>query len=369
MKLVRLLLIACIAGGPLFARKVQVPNPEVYATVDEAVGNIAFTAKGDLVYSHHPFFKPRYRVVAYNPDTKTVTPFPDLSWNTPRTSNDHFLSNVLGVRGDSNGVIWMLDMGQRNPVTPKMVGWNTKTNKLERIYYLPASAVATTSQPNDMVVDLKHNIFIIADEGIGNGGDGSAAALILIDMKTGAARRLLEGARTTLPENTPTVINGKALAVNGKNLLVGADGVTADAEFEWLYFAPLNGTKLYRVRISDLMDENLSAAQLDRAIETYSPKPNNGGLSMDIAGNIYLTGMETNSVDVIYAKDRSVHQLVSDKNMLWPDGVSYNEKDGFMYVSAAQVHLGEVFNNGISKATPPYYIFRFKPLAKGVPYR
>ena len=126
---------------------------------------------------------------------------------------------------------------------------------------------------------------------------------------------------------------------------------------------------MFRVRISDLIDENLTAAQLDKAIETYSAKPNNGGLSIDITGNIYLTAMETNSVAVILAKDRSVHQLVNDKKMLWPDGVSYNEKDGFMYVSAAQVHLGEVFNNGVSKASPPFYIFRFKPLTQGVPFR
>lgn len=117
------------------------------------------------------------------------------------------------------------------------------------------------------------------------------------------------------------------------------------------------------------MNEKLSATQLDNAVETYSSKPNNCGLSIDTAGNIYLTALETNSIAVILAKDRSVHQLITDKNMLWPDGVSYNERDGYMYVSAAQVNLGSVFNNGVDKSTHPFYIFRFKPLTKGVPYR
>jgi sugar lactone lactonase YvrE len=369
MKAVILVILTCMAGVPAFGQNFRTQPVEVYATVDQAVGNIAFTSKGDLVYSHHPFFNPDFRVVTYKADTKTVIPFPNLSWNTPRTSDDHFLSNVLGIRSDANGIIWMLDMGQRNPVTPKMVGWNTRTNQLERIYYLPASALKPSSQPNDMVVDLKHHVFIVADEEIGNGGDGSTAALIVIDMKTGATRRLLEGTRTTLPENTPTVINGKPLAVDGRSLLVGADGITADAEFEWLYYATLNGTKLYRMRIVDLINESLSSAQLDNMIETYSSKPNNGGLSIDMGGNIYLTALETNSVAVILAKDRSVHQLVADKNMLWPDGVSYNDKDGYMYVSAAQVHLGKVFNNNIDKSKQPFYIFRFKPLAKGISYR
>jgi Gluconolactonase len=342
---------------------------EVFATVEQSVGNIAFTSQGDLVYSHHPFFNPKFRVVKYNAQTKTTMPFPNEEWNTPRQTDDHYLSNVLGIRNDEDGIVWMLDMGQRDPVTPKIVGWNTVTNQLERIYYLPETAVVPTSQPNDMVVDTRHKVFVIADEGIGNGGDGSTAALIVVDMKTGKTRRLLEGTRTTLPENLPTMINGKSLAVNGKNLLVGADGITADRNFEWLYYAPLNGSKIYRVKLDDLLNENLSESELDKRIETYSDKPNNGGLSIDHDGNLYLTAMESNSVAVILAKDKSVHNIVTDENLLWPDGVSYNQVDGYMYVSAAQVHLGAVFNNGKNLATAPFYIFRFKPIAKGVPFR
>lgn len=347
----------------------QTIHHEVFATVEQSVGNIAFTHQGDLVYSHHPFFSPNFRVVKYDAKTKTTTPFPNEEWNTPRETDDHYLSNVLGIRNDENGIVWILDMGQRNPVTPKIVGWNTITDKLEWIYYLPETAVVSTSQPNDMVVDTKHGVFVIADEGIGNGGNGSTAALILVDMKTGKTRRLLEGSRTTLPENMPTMIDGNPLTVNGKNLLVGCDGITADKDFEWLYYAPLNGSKVYRVRLVDLLDETLNETELDKKTETYSDKPNNGGLSIDSEGNLYLTAMETNSVAVVLARDKSVRHIFSDKDLLWPDGVSYNVVDGYMYVSAAQVHLGAVFNNGVSKASAPFYIFRFRPLAKGVPYR
>lgn len=43
----------------------QTVNYEVFATVEQSVGNIAFTHKGDLVYSHHPFFNPKFRVVKF----------------------------------------------------------------------------------------------------------------------------------------------------------------------------------------------------------------------------------------------------------------------------------------------------------------
>lgn len=344
----------------------KVGQPEVFAKVDHAVGNIAFTPQGEIVYSQHPFFAPETRVSIYDRETKTSRPFPNEAWNTPNRDNDHYFSNVLGIRNDANGIIWILDMGQRNEVTPKIVGWNTRFDTLERIYYLPETALAATSQPNDMVVDTKHGVFIIADEGIGKGGNGEKAALIVVDMATGQTRRLLESTRATLPENVPITIDGQPLQVNGHHLLVGCDGITADENFEWLYFAPLNGTKVYRIRLKDLLDDGLTRSELETKVESYASKANNGGLSIDRDGNLYLTDVESHSISVILAKDRSTHKLMDDQRMAWPDGVSFNAVDGYMYVSAAQVHLGAAFNNGTNKAKAPYYIFRFKPLVKGL---
>lgn len=341
---------------------------EIFATVNEAVGNISFTANGDLVYSHHPFFEPKIRVVQMDKETKQVEPFPNLEWNTPRDTDENYLSNVLGIRNDENDIIWMIDMAQRNAIKPKIVGWNTKKDTLEKIYYIDKSTIEH-SQPNDMVVDTKHKAFIIADEGIGNGGNGDAAAFIIVDMNTGITRRVLEGHKTTKPENNPTVINGKTLAVNGNALLVGNDGIISDNEFEWIYYGPLNGTKIYRIKTVDLLNESFSDEDLSSKIETYSEKPNNGGMSIDKDGNIYMTAVESKSVAVVLAKDQSVRTIAQDPNMVWPDGVSYNHTDGFMYVSAAQVNRGAVFNNGEDKATQPFYIFRFKPITEGVPYR
>ncbi|MFT4202851.1 MAG: hypothetical protein QM610_02960 [Chitinophagaceae bacterium] len=151
-----IVVFSMLTGISAYAQKADY---EVFATVEQSVGNIAFTAKGDLVYSHHPFFNPKFRVVKYNAKVKTTTLFPNKEWNTPRETDDHYLSNVLGIRNDENGIVWLLDMAQRNPVTPKIVGWNTITDQLERIYYLPETSVVSTSQPNDMIVDTKHNVF------------------------------------------------------------------------------------------------------------------------------------------------------------------------------------------------------------------
>ncbi len=342
---------------------------EIFASLPEAVGNVTFTPDNRVIYSHHPFFSPDIRVAELNSDRESFKPFPNADWNTPREGTDRYFDSVLGLRGDENGTIWILDMGQRTGLVPKIVGWNTKTNQLERIYYLPAPASRPESQHNDFVVDPKHGVFIIADEGIGPGGDGTTAALVVVDMKTGATRRLLQGHVSTLPEEVSIVVDGKELTVPDDNgaqvpIRVGADGIAADKNFEWLYYGPLSGSAIYRVRISDLLNEALPEAELGERVERYADKPNNGGLSIDQDGNLYLTEVESNDVGIIPFDTREYRRYAEATDLSWPDGVSY-APDGYMYVSAAQIPKAALFNDGKGLNAPPYLIYRFKPEAPG----
>jgi len=359
--------LTCLGSQPAQADADK--TAEVFAELPESVGNVTFTPDNRVIYSHHPFFGPDIRVAELNADHTSYSPFPNLEWNTPRDGTDGYFDSVLGLRGDENGIVWILDMGQRNGLTPKIVGWNTSENSLERIYYIPAPASLPESQHNDFVVDHKHGMFVIADEGIGPGGDGTTAALVTVDMATGATRRLLQGHVSTLPEDVPIVVDGKALTVPDGNggqvaIHVGADGIAADKDFEWLYYGPLNGSAIYRVKFSDLLNEDLSADELGQRVERYADKPNNGGLSIDEAGNLYLTEVESNAVGIIPADTRQYRRYAEAEGLSWPDGVS-NGPDGFMYVSAAQISRAALFNDGIALNEPPYLIYRFRPEAPG----
>jgi sugar lactone lactonase YvrE len=364
------LVLALAAGSIALAQQGdKMVTAELFASLPQSVGNITFTPDNRVIYSHHPFFAPDIRVAELNPDRKSFRPFPNAAWNTPQTGTDHYLDSVLGLRGDESGIVWMLDMGQRTPLTPKIVGWDTKADKLHRIYYLPAPASLPESQHNDFVVDIKSRKFYIADEGIGPGGDGTKGALVVVDMDTGAVRRLLQGHVSTLPEDRPITVDGKALTVPGKDgkavvIKVGADGIAADKNFEWLYYGPLNGTSLYRVRIADLNNAALREAELGARVERHADKPNNGGLSIDTEGNLYLTEVETKAVGVIPASTRQYRRFAWNDQLIWPDGVSY-APDGYMYVSAAQIPLAALFNGGTGLNKAPYHIFRFKPLSPG----
>lgn len=365
------LAVSALVGPSRAATAVNEPQVmEVVARLPQAVGNITFTPESRVIFSNHPFFEPEIRVAALDASGTNSQPFPNAAWNTPGKDPDAYLDSVLGLRGTADGVVWMLDMDNRAKITPKLVGWNTRTDSLERIYPIPAPASRVYSQHNDFIVDPVHSAFYIADEAIGDGGDGSKGALLVVDMATGAARRVLEGHVSTRAEAVPITVGGKVLITKdaqGKAtpLRIGADGIIADPQFEWLYYGPLKGGSLYRVRTADLLDLSLSDASLGERVERYAAKPSNGGLAIDREGNIYLTEVESDAVGVIPADTRTYRRFAAHPALSWPDGVSYSP-DGHMYVPAAQVHLGAAFNGGKGKNRPPYLIMRFKPLVPGI---
>lgn len=360
-----------ILAGPQHAANAQaaeVPS-EIVARLPQSVGGVTFTADRAMIVSHHPNFDPAVRVARVDEAGTTATPFPNAAWNTPRPGTDEYLDSVLGLRGDEQGVVWMLDMGQRTNVTPKIVGWNTRTDRLERLIRIPAPASLPVSQHNDLVVDRVNGVFYIADEAVGRGGDGSLGALVVVDMKTGAARRLLQSHVSTRPENIPIIAGGNTLRAPGpdgkpKPVTIGADGIAADVRFEWLYYGPLNGGWVYRVRTADLRDAALPPARLAAHVERYARKPNAGGFSIDGRDNLYLTEVGAGAVDVIPADTRRYRRLVERPQDSWPDGVTFGP-DGLVYVAAAQVDKAAAFNGGASRAHPPFVIYRFRPLAPG----
>lgn len=363
---------ALLAGVHLAAGSapaaVTTVEPEIVTRQPEAVGNLTFTPEGRAIFSHHPMFGPNIRVAEMTSAT-TFRPFPNEEWNQPRPGTDYYLDSVLGLRGDEHGVVWMLDIGSRTHITPKIVAWNTRTDQLERIFYLRPPATVPTSEPNDLVLDSLHGMIYIADEGAGPGGDGSRAALIVVDMRTGETRRLLEGHASTRAEDIRIHVDGRDLVrqeMDGmkREHRVGVDGIALDLVCEWLYYGPLSGRAVYRLRVADLLDHSLTDEQLGARVERYADKPISGGMSLDAEGNLYLTEVEARAVGVIPPVGRVYQRIASHPEMHWPDGISY-APDGFLHVTADQLPLGPPLHDGVGGAKPPFLTFRFRPLAPG----
>jgi hypothetical protein len=150
--------------------------------------------------SQHQFYEPKYSVMERQGDG-SLTPFPSEVLNDRQSHSDLTLDSVLGIRADVNGVVWMLDDGMRSGVTPKLVGWDTKADKLHRVIYLPVPIAPKDAFVNDFTVDSRHNrIFIVDPAG------GANAAFIVVNLETGASRRVLEGHPSVVPEKVDLII-------------------------------------------------------------------------------------------------------------------------------------------------------------------
>jgi len=336
----------------------------VYAMSDTPLGNGAFTADGRLVVSHHPMYGTPHRVSVFDADG-SLSPFPDRRWNTPEGNPSRWLDAVLGLHDDRHGRVWLADMGTRSGIPPKFVVWDTVADALWRVIPIPPETLTRFSEPNDFVIDEPRGKVYIADEGAGGGGDGSRAALIVLDLASGTARRRLEDHDGIRAERGPLLIGGRPVERNNPDgsrtaLHVGVDGIAMDAAGNWLYLSPLNGRSLWRLRVADLLDPALDDPALATRLERYADKPNSGGMWIDDNDDIYLTVIETNAIGRISGVDRSYDEPVVRSDMFWPDGLMQGP-DGALYVVDTQLPRSPALARAGEHPELPFKVFRFEP--------
>ena len=341
-------------------------NYEIVAKLSQAPGNVTATGGGRVIMSQHQFYEPNNSVVERQANG-SLTPFPNKELNDRQGHSNLTLDSVLGIRTGVDGVVWMLDNGMRSGVTPKLVGWDTKTDKLRRVIYLPAPITPRDAFVNDFTVDSRHNrIFIVDPAG------GANAAFIVVDIETGTARRVLEGHQSVVPEKVDLVIDGRPIQMKDAEgrwvrTHIGVNPITEDLQNEWVYFGPMHGTSLYRIKASALADEKLDANTLGQMVERYSDKPICDGISIDIDNNIYLGELAANAIGVI-KPDRSYHRLAQSPELAWVNSLVFGP-EGKLYAVINQLHRSAVLNGGEAVSKPPYFLIEVKALAPGLPGR
>jgi sugar lactone lactonase YvrE len=338
------------------------PALEVFAEIAELPGNIAVTPDGRVVVSLHQFRPSAARVLEVKKDGSTKA-FPDERWNRGEGGHDS-LDTVLGIRSDRDGVVWLLDNAMRGKSMPKLVAWDTQSARVRNIVFLPPPVTAANSFVNDLQVDPAAKTVYIADP-----AGGSNAALIVTDLATGKSRRVLEGHKSVVPEDVDLSIDGRVLELRRADdtrsaARVGVNPIALDAKNEWLYFGPMSGSSLYRVRTADLRNVELTTTELGSRVEKYAERPPCDGITIDVAGNIYVTEITGGAIGVISA-ERKYRRIIEDRRLSWPDAFSFGP-DGWMYVVANQLHRTAPLNGGKDETARPYQILRFKPPAEGV---
>ncbi len=321
-------------------------------------GNIAITPEGRIFMSQHQFYGAPLRVVEVLDDGR-VTPFPNPAWSSEPNQNGIGLNTVLGLRSDQDGIVWMLDRSSGSGQPGKIVAWDTENDELYQVIYLPQPIIPESPFLNDLAIDLDHNAIYITDT-----ASGDDSALIVVDLITGFSRRVLQGDISTRPEDIPMIINERIINLAGKPAKIGANPITIDPDNEWVYYAPMSSTSLYRVATVDLLDQSLSPEELSSRVERYGDKPICDGITVDDAGNVYITSITENAIGVVDATGRYEILYQDDKLLSWTDGMAFSADD-YVYATVSQLQNSPVLNNGENDFNPPFYIVRFPALASG----
>ncbi|GAB3549958.1 hypothetical protein GCM10027577_28340 [Spirosoma fluminis] len=155
-----------------------------------------------------------------------ATPFPNADWNTWNPSlspQDHFIC-VQSVYMDDQNNLWVLDAASpqmRGVVKggPKLIKFNPATGQLiQRIVFDNEMVVYPGSYLNDVRIDTQKNVAYITDSNQG--------ALIVVNLATGKARRVLSQSPTTKSEGVVIQAEGRVWRNQaGKVTSVDADGL------------------------------------------------------------------------------------------------------------------------------------------------
>jgi sugar lactone lactonase YvrE len=354
-----------LAAGPAAAQKsakVGPPLEVVKAFGDDfrlvgigvsATGRVFATAPSSNVRS-------RFSMVEVEPKTGAVTPYPDAAWNSFSEQGDG-KSEWISVQAlwvDKADHLWALDSSlpkvDQERLPPKLVEFDLSTNQPIRQYDFKG-VVSPKDSLNDLRIDTEHNYAYLTNA-------GNKGSLVVLDLKTGAARQVLVDDRSTFadPHQHLMIGNEIALRPDGSVTAIQADGIALSPDAQWLYYRPLTDHNYWRVPTSALRDASLSDADLSGKVEYLGSSVLSGGLIMDGSGTLYGGDLEHSTVVALTkTPDKRLNSkiFVSDPaNLSWADGFAIS--GGYLYI--ADSHLWEVaFKNNLPRSGP-FTIFKVK---------
>lgn len=320
----------------------------------EPIGNVAVSGDGRVFFTVHPESRPRGNKLLEYVDGAAV-PFP-----TGAVQRELF-DTVLGVVIDRQNRLWTIDHGNHGMRSPRLLAFDLSSGKRVHDKRFDETIAPAGSFLQDLQVSADGRTIVIADASFWR----KKPALIVYDIESDIAWRVLEGHASVSAENYLITSQGREMSFVGGLVALrgGVDGIALAPD--WLYFAALSGSSLYRVDLESLRNRAMPNSQLARQVERYADKPLSDGLSVDVDGNIYVTDIEHNAIYIVGA-DREAKTLIQSPLIRWPDALSFGP-DGWLYVADSSLTDTVLMTRDHIKAQGPYSVFRFNTGTQGVP--
>lgn len=269
-----------------------------------------------------------------------IRPYPDGEWNSWRnakknqiSAGDHFVC-VQSVVADAQGNLWVVDPAAPAtaavvPGGPKLVRIDLKTNKVAQVIRFDEAIAPQGSYLNDVRFSPDGRHAYLTDA-------GAKGALVVVNLLTGKARRVLDGHSSTQPEKDVVVkTDGRELRrPDGRGVEFAADSIALSPDGSTLYWKALTGRTLYRIATDVLENPRLSEQDLEARVERAGQTEPTDGFWIDARGRLYLSAIEQDAVKVRDG-DR-ITTLVQDKRLRWPDTFSQGP-DGTVYVTSSRI--------------------------------
>jgi sugar lactone lactonase YvrE len=296
-------------------------------------------------------------------------PYPDQQWNSPSGHDDeHAFVSVQSVVVDPADRLWVLDTGspkfqRTRPGGPKLVRIDLDTDTVTQVITFPAEVALATTYLNDVRFDLRRGTAGVAY--ITDSSDSGPNGIIVVDLATGESWRRLHDHPSTKAEPLHAfqpVVEGQPLLerpVDGpaKPIGIGCDGIAISLDGSRLFYCPLASRRWYSVATDALADRSVSDDQVAATVVDEGDKGGGSdGLESDDAGRIYLTSYEHNAV-LRRVPGGGYETVVYDPQLLWPDTMSV-ATDGYLYLTANQLHRQSNFQHGRDLRRRPYALFR-----------
>lgn len=297
-------------------------------------------------------------------------PYPDAETNyTDLRDPAVALVSVQSIVVDPVDRLWILDTG--SPLFksteyggPKLMCVDLATDKVINTILFPQDVALSTSYLNDVRFDLRRRRKGMAF--ITDSSDQGPNGIVVVDLDTGESWRRLHDHPSTKaedPQRFVPMVEGRPLLKRGEDgtakphIKMGSDGIAIGADGARLYYCPLASRRLYSVSTDALCDRSKDDVAVDLTIVNEGDKGGAGdGMESDADGNIYATNYEHNAV--LRRNSHGAWETVAhDPRLLWPDTLSL-ATNGYLYVTANQLHRQAPYQDGKDLRQKPYTLFR-----------
>jgi sugar lactone lactonase YvrE len=274
------------------------------------------------------------------------------SWSVGKDAGDAFV-NANALRIGPEGDLWVVDTGAVfgfGPADtlhggPKLVRINLQENRAVRVYSLDSAA-----PPGTFVDDVRFNedLAYLSDAGLG--------AIIVLDLKTGKTRRVLEGDQSTVAQ-TQLSADGQLLTdPAGKPVRFNADQLEVSKDGAWLFYQTASGP-MYRIE-TKFLNADVSEEERRSHVALWAKTGATGGSAIDSDGCIYVSDLNRRSILRISA-DGIISTLIEDPRLRWVDAMWIDDR-GYLWAPAAQLNRTAYFNHGTSGVEQPIEVFKLR---------